>query len=799
MRYGHFDDANREYVITRPDTPRSWSNYLGSTTYGAIITNNAGGYSFFHSAAQGRFTRWRPNTLPIDQPGRYFYLRDRASGDFWSASWQPVGKPLDEYKSVCRHGAAYTVIGSEYGGIRSESTYFVPLGRDFECWLLKLTNEGRKSRRLSVFPFIEYSSHWFLWMDWVNLQYTQYILEMKVVNGIINHCTNPSLPVVRGDFAADPQSRHTFFAVVGATPSGFDTDREKFIGPYRGYSRPLVVEEGRCLNSLAVGDNGCGVFQVDLDLEPGESREILVLMGVGQAEVEGKAAVSEFASPEKAREELGRLKSFWHSRLDALSVQTPDPAFNSMLNAWLPYNCLITFAWSRAASLVYTGERDGLGYRDSVQDLLGVLPAIPSEAGKRLELMLTGQASTGGAMPVVRQFSHRPGHEKAPRETEYRSDDCLWLFNAVPMYVSETGDTAFYRKALPFADAGEATVLGHLRRAIEFNLERSGAHGLPCGLAADWNDCLQLGQQGESVFVAFQLRFALKTYVEICEGLAEKHEAAWAVERLKALDKRLEEFAWDGEWFLRGYRADGFKFGSRESDEGQIFLNPQTWAVLSGHATAERARTLLDAAHKRLATEYGLIICDPPYVKTDISVMKAALFNRGMKENGSVFCHIQGWAVIAETMRGNGAGAYRIFRASLPAAYNDKAEVREIEPYVYCQSIHGRYSPRHGAARLPWLSGSAAWSYVAATQHILGVRPEGGNLRIDPCVPPDWTSFSVRRRFRGKLLRIETLNPDKVERGVKEVRLNGTPLDGSLIPFEQMRDDNDVRVIMGRV
>jgi N,N'-diacetylchitobiose phosphorylase len=797
MQYGHFDDKNREYVITRPDTPRSWSNYLGSTTYGAIITNHAGGYSFFNSAAQGRFTRWRPNNLPMDQPGRYFYLRDRESGDFWSASWQPVGKPLDKYESVCRHGTAYTVIESKYKCIQTESTYFVPLDREFECWLIKATNTGKKTRRLSVFPFIEYSNFWQLWMDWVNLQYTQFILEMKMVDGIIEHCINPNLPVVKGDFNAG-QSRHTFFAMTGAKPSGFDTDREKFIGPYRGYGNPLVVEKGKCTGSIAVGGNGCGVFQADWTLKPGESKELLVLMGIGEAGVEGRAAAAEYQDISRARRDLAEVKEHWHSRLQAMTVKTPDREFNSMMNAWSPYNCLITYAWSRAASLVYAGERDGLGYRDTVQDILGVLPAIPEEAGKRLELMITGQVSTGGAMPVVNQFDHHPGKEKPPLESEYRSDDCLWLFNTIPAFVKETGFVRFYDKVLPYADEGEATVLGHMRRAIEFSLERSGRHGLPCGLSADWNDCIQLGAKGESVFAAFQLRFALKTYIEICGFLKRQDEAAWAGSRLATIDANLEQYAWDGSWFLRGYREDGLTFGSHRNEEGRIFLSPQSWAVISGHASGDRSAGIMRVVQEKLETEYGLMICDPPYENTDVSVMKAALFNKGMKENGSIFCHIQGWAIMAETLLGHGGRAFSLFKAFMPAAYNRKAEVREIEPYVYCQFTNSPKSPRHGASRLPWLSGSAAWSYYTAAQYLLGIRPEIEGLRIDPCIPSAWTAFRVERRFRGKRLRIEVLNPDGVEKGVRDIIVNGKRMEGSVISPDGLDEVNDVRVVMGK-
>jgi N,N'-diacetylchitobiose phosphorylase len=797
MRFGHFDDPNKEYVIERPDTPASWGNYLGSTTYGSIITNNAGGYSFYHSAAQGRFMRWRPNTLPMDQPGRYFYLRDRDSGDYWSASWQPVGKPLDRYQSVCRHGTAYTVIESEYNRIRTETTYFVPLDREFECWLLKVTNRDDRPRRLSVFPFVEYANFWHLWMDWVNLQYTQFIMEMKVVDGIISHGINPLLPYVRGDFNAGG-ARYTFFAMTGAETAGFDTDREKFIGLYRGYGNPVAVERGRCSGSLAVGGNGCGVFQAEMELKPGESREILVLMGIGQAGVEGKEAVREFSDLSRCRLEFERVKSYWHGRLNAIRVETPDPEFNSMMNVWNPYNCLITYAWSRAASLVYAGERDGLGFRDTVQDILGVLPAIPDEAVRRLELMITGQASTGGAMPVVKQFNHHPGRETAPREDEYRSDDCLWLFNTIPAYVRETGRVDFYEKILPYADRGEESVLGHLRRAIEFNLERSGSHGLPCGLAADWNDCIQLGSGGESVFVAFQLRYALKTYLEICDSLKKTGESAWAREKLTALDDAIRRHAWDGNWFIRGFREDGLTFGSGRNDEGTLWLSPQSWAVLSGHASPEQSRSIMDTVSEKLGTEYGLMICDPPYAHADVSVMKAVLFNKGMKENGSIFCHIQGWAVIAETMLGLGTRAFRHFRATMPAAYNERAEVREIEPYVYCQFTNSPASPRKGASRLPWLSGSAAWSYYAATQHVLGIRPEIGGLRIDPCIPAEWKSFKVVRRFRGRTVRVEIVNPEAVEKGVREMTLNGEQVEGNLLPIGRLKDENNVLVVMGR-
>jgi len=797
MQFGHFDDENKEYVIDRPDTPRSWSNYLGSTEYGAIITNNAGGYSFFHSAAQGRFTRLRFNAIPMDQPGRYFYLHDRDNHDYWSASWQPVGKPLENYKTICRHGTAYTIIESTYNHIITHTTYFVPLGRHFECWLLKVVNQDKVKRRLRVFTFVEYANNWHVWQDAVNLQYTQFILKMDVVANLIDHGINVNLKDGDGDFWNHDGNKHTFLGVVGAEISGFDTDREVFLGGYRGYHNPVVVENGVCRNSIAVGDNGVGVLQTDLDLEPGASREIAVLMGIGKAAVEGRKVVNEFRDIAKLHDEFDKLKAYWHTRLQGLHVATPDSEFNSMTNVWSPFNCLMTYAWSRAASLVYSGERDGLGYRDTVQDLLGVLPTIPAEAGKRLELMLTGQVSTGGAMPVVKPFDPHPGREIAPQEEEYRSDDCLWLFNTVPAYVKETGDLAFFDKVLPYADQGEATVLGHLRRAIEFSLERRGDHGLPCGLSADWNDCLELGQRGETVFVAFQLRYALKTYCEICELLKRPEEKEWAQKHLQILDGNLQKYAWDGKWFLRAYRYDGLKYGSHENEEGSLWLNPQSWSVLSGFASAEQAASAMQAVKEKLATEHGIVIVAPPYGKTDHRIVKAPLFNKGMKENGSIFSHTQGWAVIAETMLGHGNQAYQYLRAYMPAAYNTKAEIRQIEPYVYCQFTNSQSSPRFGASRLPWLTGTAAWTYFAATQYILGIQPEYYGLRIDPCLPADWKAVQVTRRFRDKVFNITIRNPQGVQKGVAKLSVNGQELPDNLIPLNVMQTANTVVAEMG--
>jgi len=520
MKFGYFDDKSKEYVITKPDTPQSWSNYLGSTKYGAIITNNAGGYGFYQSGARGRFLRLRFNSVPMDQPGRYFYLRDRENGDYWSASWQPVGKPLGKYQSSCRHGTAYSIIKSHYLGITTETTYFVPLGQTFEYWRLKITNESDRQRETSIFTFCEFTNQWDTFQDRVNLQYSLFIVRGELTSDrLLRIAIQDNLTPDNDDFFIHDIARHSWMALVGGAIDGYDTSREAFIGPYKGYHNPQVVEQGQCTNSNAYGDNACGSLQTNLTLQPGESRDLLVLLGIGDARSMGKRTLAEFGSLEKFEEELIKLKDNWHSKLGSLVVETPDEELNHTINVWGLYNNLITFAWSRAASLVYNGERDGLGFRDSVQDILGVVAAIPDEARARLELLLTGQLSNGGAMPIVKPFDHHPGDERGPDPEEYRSDDCLWFFNAVPAYVGETGNLNFYHKVLPYADQGEDTVFNHLRRALEFNLERTGKHGLPCGLSADWNDCLRLGYKGESLFVAFQVRLGLTIYVEIANQI----------------------------------------------------------------------------------------------------------------------------------------------------------------------------------------------------------------------------------------------------------------------------------------
>ena len=794
MQFGHFDDEAKEYVVDRPDTPRPWSNYLGSTEYGAIITNHAGGFSFYRSAALHRILRLRGNAVPLDQPGRYFYLRDRDSGDYWSSSWQPVGKPLDSYSSKCRHGMGYTIITSDYGGIATESTYFVPLGQTFEYWRLRVENTGRTPRRLSVFTYCEFASVGHLLNDLTNLQYSLFVSKAEARQGMIAFASHPHEPF-------DPENLRSscryWMKICGGKVVGFETHRERFIGNYGSYAAPEAVVRGSLTNFETAGENMVGTQQVDIELAPGESRELIVLLGLGTPESHGVRTAEEFGSSERCASELEKVKASWHAKLGAVWVKTPDPEFDSMVNVWNAYNALITYAWSRAASLIYNGERDGLGYRDTVQDFLGVTPLLKTDMRARLELMLTGQVACGGAMPLVRPFDHRPGHEPAPKAEDFRSDDCLWLFHAVPAYVAETGELDFYDKVLPYADEGSATVFGHLRRALEFNLERTGRNGLPCGLSADWNDCCKLGYTGESVMVAFQVCYGLAVYREVAQRLGRKQEVAWATAERTKLEQVILRTCWDGDWFIWATGKDGTRFGTKQMEEGKVYLNTQVWSVISGVASEAQGKRALESVREWLATPYGLMLCAPPFEKTPRHVMDGVVYNKGIKENGGIFNHPQAWAVMAECALGHGDEAFEYYRAYMPSAYNTRAELREIEPYVHSQTTYASCSPHAGKSRVPWLTGTASWSLFVAIQNILGIVPEEDALRIDPCIPKSWPRFEVQREFRGHRITIRVENPASVCKGVQQLRLDGRVVAGNRVPVSALRDGLVVEVTLG--
>ncbi|MFN8073980.1 MAG: hypothetical protein U0Q15_01010 [Kineosporiaceae bacterium] len=832
MQYGHFDDAAREYVITRPDTPQSWINYLGSRLYGGIITQNAGGYSFYKSGGTGRLMRMRFNGVPVDAPGRYVYIRDDAgiplassgdildvvggeagsgSGDYWSASWQPVGKPLDEQRCTVRHGLGYSIFNSSYRGIETELTCFIPEGQAFEYWALKVTNSSSVQRTLSLFSYAEIANEWHYRQDLENLQYSQYIVQ-ATVEGTLGSTDPATAPMIRrrNNGRGEPDN-DVFFGLAGAEVVGFDTDRTAFLGDYRTPANPLVVEQGSCTNSQAMGDNACTTLQARISLAPGESRDVVFVLGVGAPEESrdglptGREVLAQWATPERVQQELEKIRGVWAAHLAPLQVQTPDPELNSMVNVWHAYQTHMTFNWSRGVSLVEAGDRDGLGYRDTVQDMLAVTHAIPGPVTERLDMILTGQTAEGGAMPLVKPLTHTPGKEKPPTLEQFRSDDTLWLPITVSNFVFETGDLGYLDKVLPYADSGEATVFDHLVQALRFSTAHTGVHGLVQGLQADWNDGINLGTAGESLFSTFLFVHGCRLVADLARLLGREEDAAWADAQRETIMAAAQAVAWDGAWFVRGISEAGTKLGSKELDEGSIYLESNVWAVISGAATPEQGVQAMDSVHELLASEHGVALCEPPHTKPVPGLgLSLLVYPPSHKENGGIFCHSNSWTIVAEALLGRGDRAYEYYRSYLPAKYNDAAEIHQAEPYVYTQFVYGKHAPRFGQARNPWLTGTASWTYVAVTQYLLGIKPVLDGLRIDPAIPAQWDGYSVRRRFRDTWVTIEVTNPEHVGGGVASMTIDGEPLPGDVVPASALKpagpdttDVNVVRVVLG--
>ncbi len=807
MRFGYFDNDRKEYVITRPDTPQEWANYLGSLEYGAIITNNAGGYSFLKSGASGRIIRSRFNIILGCTSGRYIYLRDMENGDYWSATWFPVKKDLSEYESICRHGTFYTIISSKYLGIETETTYYVPLGELYEVWALKIRNNSDRRRKISLFNFVEFTNDPNENQDLVNLQYTLFISRTYYKDNLIIQTINENYAEIGKKLEQEEgiggRRFNRFAGIIGAKVISFDGCRDTFIGNYRTYSDPVAVLKGECSNSLNYGGNSCGAMQVILELEKGEEKELIYVVGEGN-ELRARKIMAKYEEKGRVEKEIGDLKYYWHSKIDRFKVKTPCETFDTMVNIWNAYQCFITFFWSRAASLIYVGLRDGYGYRDTVQDIQGIMHLDHESAKERLKLMLSGQVSNGAALPLVffdytprsNLSLENPQYVKRTGYTEYRCDDHLWLFITVKQYIKESGDIEFLDEIIPYSDKGEDTVYEHLRKALIFSLENLGKHGLVLGLDADWNDCLRLGKEGESVFASFQLYLALKIFSEFAERKNRKEDKEWVEKEAKKLYENLQKYAWEQDRFVRAFRGDEV-IGSKKCEEASFWLNSQSWAVISGVADENQGKIIMDNVEKILNTEYGAMIMYPPVKNYGFPVARMILFLPGMKENSGIFSHTQGWLIRAETILGNGNRAFKYYQENNPANMNDKAEIRQAEPYVHCQFTEGKDSPFHGRAHVHWLTGTASSIQTSAVEGILGVQPEYDGLRIDPCIPWDWKEFYMERIFRGRKLRIKVENPYGVQRGVKYIKINGKEILGNFIPLEEMKDENEVLVVMG--
>ncbi len=798
MQFGYFDNPKREYVITDPRTPMPWANYLGSPAYGAIVTQNAGGYSFVKSGAAGRILRYTFNQF--DEPGRYIYLRDEDTGDFWSASWRPVEKPLDEYKTITRHGTSYTQIESEYRGIESKALYYVPMDATYEVWRLEVKNTGEKKRKIGVFGYCELTTESFYTQDLVNLQYTQFITVTEFHGDHIIQKINQFCNVNEDG----ENGRERFFGLAGAPVASYTGRRERFLGTSR-FNAPKGVADGKLDDSLNFNGNPCGALHTVIELAPGESKSVAFILAQ-KGTREARKLIDRYADVEKTVDaEWKELIAYWHGKLNGLNVNTPDEDLNTMVNTWNAFQCFTTFVWSRAASLVYCGERNGYGYRDTVQDIQGIIHLDPAMAKERIRFMLSAQVHHGAGLPLVK-FTHNAGHEDTPEQDSYvkstghphyRADDAMWLFPTVYKYVAETGDKDFLNEVIPFADYDEGTVIEHLRRAIDFTMHHLGHHGMPAGLHADWNDCLQLGAQGESSFVAFQFYYAMNLLNELLPKTAEyKEYSQWLTEKAAEQLQKINEFFWEDDRFLRGYTQDGAVIGSKKDPEAAMWLNPQAWGVISRGATPEQAEKSMESVHRLLNTENGIELMAPCYKKHYFETAFMKLFNPTTKENGGIFCQPQGWAILAEALLGHGGRAFEYFKESCPSAYNDRAEIREVEPYVHSQFIEGHETPQPGRAHVHWLTGTASTVMVGMVEGILGLRPTPEGLRISPAIPAEWDGFTMDKTFRGKRLHIVVDNSAHHEGGVQKLLVNGKAAGSAVLTDDMIRDGDEITVVM---
>lgn len=798
MRYGYFDAERREYVITRPDTPAPWANYLGSPRYGAIVTGNAGGYSFVESGAAGRLLRYHFNQS--DTPGRYIYLRDDEDGDFWSASWQPVAKSLKEAEYICRHGTGYTLMNAVYRNIVSEAAYYVPLEGSYEVWRLRLQNTGSTPRTISVFGAAEFTNDGQYEQDGVNLQYTQFITRTYFENSLLLQTMNENCNQPVNGSTRDVR----FFTLCGETVESYSGDRDAFLGCYQGYEAPAAVRAGRLSGQMNYGGNTCAALHASVQLPPGGEVQILFLLGEKSKEQAATLRQRYVEQPQLSDQELDALRTYWHGLLSNFQVDTPSAPFNHMINTWNAYQCFITFVWSRAASLTYCGLRNGYGYRDTVQDIQGIIHLAPEMAREKLRFMLSAQVHHGGALPLVK-FTHHPGHENTPDDPEYakqtghpsyRADDALWLFPTVYKYLAETGELSFLDEVVPYADQGEGTVYEHLQKAIQFSQKHQGVYGLPAGLHADWNDCLRLGEEGASVFVALQLYYAF----DIMERLAAQREDSCTVGEMKhqreVLGELIETHCWDGDRYIRGISEAGEKVGHHENEEASLWMNPQSWAVISGHANKARAQQVMDTIHEGLNTPWGMRLMSPPYKAHPFEGALALLFNPGLKENGGIFLQPQGWLVLAEALLGRGNRAFDYYMESCPAAQNEQVDIRKLEPYAYAQFTEGTESPFAGRSNVHWLTGTASTVMVGCVEGILGIRPTLEGLRICPSPPAAWETFTMRKKWCGKWLNITVQNPQHKESGCSCMRVNGQVIQGGLLRWEDLAEENEVTVLL---
>ena len=811
MKFGYFDDTNREYVITTPQTPLPWINYLGSQDFFRLISNTSGGYCFYRDAKLMRLTRYRYNNSPIDCGGHYYYIKD--GNNVWNPGWQPVQTELDSY--VCRHGLGYTVFESSLKGIKASQEVFVPLGENCEVTRITLTNTSARDRMIDLYSYVEFCL-WDAHDDSTNFQRNFSIGEVEVQGSDIYHKT-------------EYRERRNHYAVfsVNHDVAGFDTSRDEFVGLYNGPQHPKAVFAGESYNSIAHGWAPVGSHHLKVSLGPGETASCIFVLGYCENPQDEKfeapgvinkkpaqELLSKFRTDEQFDAALAALKEYWNGLLSGYSIRSGDEKLNRLVNVWNQYQCMVTFNMSRSASYYESGLGRGMGFRDSCQDLLGFVHLIPERARERIIDIANTQFPDGSTYHQYQPLTKRGNMAVGSGF----NDDPLWLIAGTAAYLRETGDFSILDEMCTYDndENNKATLLDHLRKSFEYTSTHLGPHNLPLIGRADWNDCLNLncfseqpgesfqttgpseGPVAESVFIAGMYVKYGKELAEILQHTGNKAEATEILFQVQAMEGAILENGWDGEWFLRAYDAFSNPVGSKVCDEGQIFIEPQGMCVMAGVGVESgQAAQALASVEKRLDTEYGIVLLQPPYTKYHVELGEITSYPPGYKENAGIFCHNNPWIACAETVLGHGDRAFDVFRRTCPVYLEDISEIHRTEPYVYCQMVAGKDAPTHGEGKNSWLTGTAAWTFTTISQYILGIQPTMDGLKVDPCIPSDLSGYTCDRKFRGSVFHISVDNSAGVQKGVSRITVNGEELPSLTIPVPERAGEFDVRVIMG--
>ena len=811
MKFGHFDDVNKEYVITSPRTPLPWINYLGCEDFFSLKSNTCGGYSFYKDAKLLRLTRYRYNNVPLDSNGLYYFIKD---GDtVWNPGWMPTKTELDDYK--CRHGLGYSVFEGKKNGISAVLTDFVPMGTACEVNKLTLTNESDEKKDFTLFSYVEFCL-WNAMDDMTNFQRNFSTGEVEIHGSTIYHKT-------------EYRERRNHYAIfsVNTDIDGFDTDRDSFLGAYGENRAPEVVMTGKAKNSVASGWAPVGSHQINISLAPGKSRDLVFVLGYVENKKDEKweglnkvnrkpaeAMLAKFDTTEKADQALADLKAYWNGLLSHFTVSSSEEKLDRMVNVWHQYQCMVTFNMSRSASYFESGIGRGMGFRDSCQDLLGFVHLIPDRARQRILDIASTQFEDGSAY-----HQYQPLTKKGNADIGSGfNDDPLWLIAGTAAYIKETGDYSILDEITPYDnDASKATdFMEHLRRSFNYTVNHLGPHGLPLIGRADWNDCLNLncfseepgesfqtfgpseGPNAESVFIAGMFVKYGKDYAAICRHRGLEEEAKEAEKQIEKMEQTVLDAGWDGEWYLRAYDHYKHKVGSKECEEGKIFIEPQGFCVIAEIGLKDGyCLKAMESVEKHLDTKYGIVLLQPCYTKYHVELGEITSYPGGYKENAGIFCHNNPWISIAETVVGRGNRAWQVYTRTCPAYIEDISEIHRTEPYVYSQMIAGKDAPNFGEAKNSWLTGTAAWTFLDVSQYILGIRPDYDGLVVDPCIPASLDGFSAKRDFRGVTYHITVKNPNGAEKGVASMTVDGTPVEGNMIPFDGSKKEVQVEVVMG--